>query len=199
MRERSGKSLSFFLNLHFITDKNIRFGEDSVEKMVDWALEHVPASSNPRILDIGSGNGTLLFALCDAGYATPYLSGIDYRPDAVKLARMVARTRESEEIAFHVCDFLSQLPPPHVPGPGQLDVLDLEGWDLLLDKGTYDAIALGEKDGSGESPVAAYPLRASRLLRENGYVLITCQLQPDLIPSGLTDHCPQLATLRKRS
>ncbi|KAH9959575.1 S-adenosyl-L-methionine-dependent methyltransferase [Russula dissimulans] len=133
----------------------IWFGEDSVEKMVDWALKHVPASAHPRILDIGSGNGTLLFALRDAGYAAPYLSGIDYSPDAVKLARMVARTRKSEEIAFHVSDFLSQ------------------GWDLLLDKGTYDAIALGEKDGSGNSPVAAYPMRASRLLRENGYLLIT--------------------------
>lgn len=151
----------------------IWFGEDSVEKMIDWALEHVPASSDPRILDIGSGNGTLLFALRDAGYAAPYMSGIDYSPDAVELARMVARTRESEEIAFHVCDFLSQLPPPPVPVPGQLDVLDLGGWDLILDKGTYDAIALGEKDESGKSPVAAYPLRVSRLLRENGYFLIT--------------------------
>jgi EEF1A lysine methyltransferase 2 len=167
--------------------------------MVDWALKHVPASAHPRILDIGSGNGTLLFALRDAGYAAPYLSGIDYSPDAVKLARMVARTRKSEEIAFHVSDFLSQSPPPPVPGPGQLDVLGLGGWDLLLDKGTYDAIALGEKDGSGNSPVAAYPMRASRLLRENGYLLITCQPQPDLIPSGLTNHYPQLAILRKRS
>jgi len=151
----------------------IWFGEDSVEKMVNWALEHVPPSAHPRILDIGSGNGTLLFALRDAGYAAPYLSGIDYSPDAVKLARMVARTRKSEEIAFHVSDFLSQPPPPPVPGPGQLDVLGPVGWDLLLDKGTYDAIALGEKDRSGNPPVAAYPLRASRLLRENGYLLIT--------------------------
>ncbi|KAI0288038.1 S-adenosyl-L-methionine-dependent methyltransferase [Russula brevipes] len=146
----------------------IWFGEDSVEKMVEWTLQHVPASSDPRILEIGSGNGTLLFALREAGYAAPHLTGLDYSPDAVRLARMVARSRNGERVAFHVCDFLSDLPPPPSGRPDPLG-----GWDLLLDKGTYDAIALGEKDESGRSPVAAYPVRASRLLRENGILLIT--------------------------
>ncbi|KAH9994868.1 S-adenosyl-L-methionine-dependent methyltransferase [Russula vinacea] len=154
----------------------IWFGEDSIEKMVDWTLENVPIPSEPRILEIGSGNGTLLFALRDAGYAAPHLSGIDYSPDAVRLALMIAQTRQdSEQIAFHVCDFLSELPPPPTATSGgqTLDVGLGRSWDLLLDKGTYDAIALGEKDGSGNSPVAAYPVRASKLLRDNGYLLIT--------------------------
>lgn len=157
-----------------------RFGEDSIEKMVDWTLENVPIPSEPRILEIGSGNGTLLFALRDAGYAAPHLSGIDYSPDAVRLALMIAQTRQdSEQIAFHVCDFLSELPPPPTATSGgqTLDVGLGRSWDLLLDKGTYDAIALGEKDGSGNSPVAAYPVRASKLLRDNGYLLITCKPQ----------------------
>ena len=179
-----------------------RFGEDCVEKMVDWALENVPIPSHPQILEIGSGNGTLLFALRDAGYAAPHLRGIDYSPDAVRLARMVARTRNSEQIAFHVCDFLSELPVPPPPLPPaasgqQLEADALRSWDLLLDKGTYDAIALGEKDGSGGPSVAAYPLRASKLLRENGYLLITCKPQDDLNPLG--DHWPQLAISQKRS
>jgi SAM-dependent methyltransferase len=161
-------------------NKFARFGEDSVEKMVDWTLENVPASSDPRILEIGSGNGTLLFALREAGYASRCLSGLDYSPDAVKLAQMVARARnnDSEGITFHVCDFLSEepLPPSAAPNPGRSDAL-VGGWDLLLDKGTYDAIGLGEKDASGKSPVAAYPARASRLLKEKGYFLVTCKLQ----------------------
>jgi SAM-dependent methyltransferase len=163
-------------------NKFARFGEDSVEKMVDWTLENVPASSDPRILEIGSGNGTLLFALREAGYASRCLSGLDYSPDAVKLAQMVARARnnDSEGITFHVCDFLSEespLPPTAAPNLGRSDALVVGGWDLLLDKGTYDAIGLGEKDVSGKSPVAAYPARASRLLKENGYFLVTCKLQ----------------------
>ena len=61
-----------------------------------------------------------------------------------------------------------------------LDTPDpLGGWDLLLgrDKGTYDAIALEEKDASGGSPLSGYPMRASRLLREAEYFLITCEPQ----------------------
>jgi SAM-dependent methyltransferase len=157
--------------------------------MVDWTLENAPPSTDPRILEIGSGNGTLLFALHEAGYASACLSGLDYSPDAVKLAQMVARARNdgSEGIVFHVCDFLSEeSPPAHPPAispgsaPGCSDINDaLVGrWDLLLDKGTYDAIALGEKNVDGRSPVAAYPARAARALKENGYLLITCKPQP---------------------
>ncbi|KAI9440012.1 S-adenosyl-L-methionine-dependent methyltransferase [Lactarius indigo] len=156
-------------NFHETGDEGeIWFGEDSVEKMVDWTLENVPAASGPQILEIGSGNGTMLFALRDAGYAASHLTGLDYSPDAVKLARLIAPTRNGEEIAFHLCDFLRESPPfvtgrPDAPGL----------WDLLLDKGTYDAIALGEKDELGRSPQAAYPAQASRLLKEGGYFLIT--------------------------
>jgi SAM-dependent methyltransferase len=157
--------------------------------MVDWTLENVPRSSQPQILEIGSGNGALLFALHGAGYAASHLTGIDYSPDAVKLARMVARSQNTEQVTFHVCDFISELPPPQPQQPppaspspsGQLDA-DVQGsWDLLLDKGTYDAIALGEVDESGKCPVTVYPIRASKLLRENGYFLITCKSQDNLV------------------
>jgi len=195
MRERYGESI-FYLKkkserkgVYGMVSRHCRFGEDSIEKMVDWTLENVPITSQPRILEIGSGNGTLLFALHEAGYTASHLSGIDYSPDAVKLAHMVARTQNSEQVAFHVCDFLSELPPPpslSLPSPAasaQLDAGALSSWDLLLDKGTYDAIALGEKDESGRSPVAAYPVRASKLLKEDGYLLITCKSQDNLVIS----------------
>ena len=140
--------------------------------MVHWTLENVPAASGPQILEIGSGNGTLLFALRDAGYTASHLTGIDYSPDAVKLARLIAHVRDGDEIAFHVCDFLRDPPPPAI------ERSDTSGlWDLLLDKGTYDAIALGEKDELGRCPQAAYSARASRLLKEGGYFLITCKLK----------------------
>ncbi|KAI0480547.1 putative S-adenosylmethionine-dependent methyltransferase of the seven beta-strand family [Xylariaceae sp. FL0804] len=43
-------------------------------------------------LDLGTGNGALLFALRDAGWRGPML-GVDYSGDSVELARRVARGR----------------------------------------------------------------------------------------------------------
>src|SRR6266702_703921 len=101
---------------------------------------------------------------------------------AVKLAGLIAHTRNGEEIAFHVWDFLRDSPPL---ATGRPDASGL--WDLLLDKGTYDAIALREKDELGRSPLAAYPAQASRFLKEGGYFLITCKPKFASIP--LVDHC----------
>ena len=135
--------------------------------MVDWAVENVPSSNEPYVLEVGAGNATLLLALVEAGYSASRAAAIDYSPDAVRLARLVAEQREHPDILVAECDFLAQDPPFCA---GQED-----GWDLVLDKGTYDAIALGEKDDSGLTPAARYPPRAAAILKPGGYFLITCE------------------------
>lgn len=174
--------------------KITRFGEDSVEKMTDWTAEYISQSDSPTILEIGSGNGTLLFSLVDAGYEATRLAGVDYSPDAVKLARMVAGSREGcEPISFSACDFLTEV-PSKLFGQGE------EGWDLLLDKGTYDAIALGERDESGRSPVEGYPIRAANLLKKGGHILITCKCAWFLMFVSILTHWPwKHVTLQKQS
>ncbi|KAF7773241.1 hypothetical protein Agabi119p4_5408 [Agaricus bisporus var. burnettii] len=148
----------------------IWFGEESIEKMVDWCLMHVPSLSNPAVLEVGSGNGALLFALAEAGYSQKLLIGIDYSDDAVKLSTKISATRNATEIMFSVCDFLREDPSL----PSSLEHSNVPScWDLVLDKGTYDAIALGSKDSSGRSPAGAYPHRLCRLLKPGGLFLIT--------------------------
>ena len=71
-----------------------------------------PVSSDIRILEIGSRNGTLLFTLHEAGYTPRYLSGLYYSSDTIKVACMDSRTRNSKEAGFHFCDFLLELPHP---------------------------------------------------------------------------------------
>lgn len=121
---------------------------------------------------MGSGNGTLLFGLFDSGYDPSTLHGIDYSPGAVRLSTEIAKSRGASAITFSECNFLNNDPrtPQYIRREGRIDV-----WDLLLDKGTYDAIALGEKDEKGHSPVVRYPRRVTQLLRPGGYFLITCE------------------------
>jgi len=151
----------------------IRFGEESVEKMVDWCLEHIPPSTNPAVLEVGSGNGTLLLALAESGYNQTLLVGIDYCRDAVKLAAYIAQNRNAAEVTFEECDFLKNDPPP-LPNMEATGAPAL--WDLVLDKGTYDAIALGQRDEKGKSPAAQYPTRVARFLKPGGIFLITCKI-----------------------
>ncbi|KIK10041.1 hypothetical protein K443DRAFT_126838 [Laccaria amethystina LaAM-08-1] len=162
------------------------FGTESVEKMVEWALEHVPSSSNASILEVGSGNGTLLFGLLDAGYDPITLSGIDYSRGAVSLAKEIASKRGggAQSISFSECDFLKDEPKvlDSTQGADESGV-----WDVLMDKGTYDAIALGQKDENGKSPVEKYPGRVTRLLKPGGYFLITsCNFTEDELNASFT-------------
>ncbi|KAG8954230.1 hypothetical protein FRC04_000452 [Tulasnella sp. 424] len=144
------------------------FGLDSVEKMVDWATENVPSGVKPYTLDIGSGNGTLSLALVEAGYPADRILGIDYSEDSVRLARSVAKHRSASDLRFETSDFLND-DPPQLEGMGNSE----GAWDLLLDKGTFDAIALADKSKDGPAPIDGYPARVSRLLKPGAYFLIT--------------------------
>jgi SAM-dependent methyltransferase len=155
-----------------------RFGVEAMEKMVLWALEHIPPSSDPSILEIGSGNGILLHALVEAGFSPNRLQGIDYSPGAVQLAKSIASGRG--QITFALCDVSTDDPPV-------LQHMDrLDSWDVILDKGTFDAIALGDKDEHGRSPAADYPQRVARLLKPGGLFLITCA-EPFISASARAD------------
>lgn len=160
------------------TPSSVRFGEEPVENMVAWASTHIPPTTRPHVLDIGTGNGHLLFALVEAGYDASRLTGIDYSQGSVDLSAAIAKQRDEDEapaytdITFAVCDFLdpeSSIPPPGNEGTG-------DGvWDLILDKGTYDAMSLMNKDEQGTLPLEGYVPRVVRLLRPGGHFLITCE------------------------
>ena len=142
--------------------------------MVDWIVDRYPISTDstesPSILEIGCGNGALLFAIQEAGYDPKKIHGIDYSENAISLAKSIASKKETGDatsIQFAVHDFLTEALPRNDETSS--------GWDIVLDKGTFDAISLGKKDESGHAPHWQYPRRLSALMKPGGRFLITCK------------------------
>ena len=162
----------YILLHHTYTSVAPRFGKKAMHAMVQWVKQYVPPRTDMSVLEVGSGNGALLFVLAgDAGYPAQRLVGIDYSEGAIQLAQSVARSRALTAVTFCVCDFLQEDPPLLA---GHRQAYENGAWDLILDKGTYDAIALMEKDENGRVPVEGYPMRIAKLLSPGGHFLITC-------------------------
>lgn len=147
--------------------------------MRDWASQHLPPSPSPlRIIECGCGNGTLLlsFLTSTATSSTQryHLTGIDYSAGAIGLAKGVEASRrialpEEEEVVV-----LNDVDVDWRVGDLLRDDLG-DTWDLVLDKGTFDALALSDEpvEGDGRLPSKVYPERVARMVREGGFFLIT--------------------------
>lgn len=151
--------------------------------MVGFVLDALPEPLAGSVLDVGTGNGHLLFALRDAGFRGT-LVGIDYSAASVALARLIgsrraaaAETTTEAGVRFELVDFLHD-PVPRVEGGG-------EGYDMLLDKGTFDAISLSP-GAAAATMMARYPRQACRALKHGGRLLVTtCNWTEDEIRSML--------------
>ncbi|SJM85783.1 probable N-lysine methyltransferase SEE1 [Zygosaccharomyces bailii] len=131
-------------------------------KMVQFLEEHVGIhriSLECSMVDLGTGNGHLLFELLENGFHGDML-GIDYSSQSVEFATKVAQEKDYN-IQFSAADIFDAN-----WNPGK--------YDLVLDKGTLDAIALsGLKTDNGRSLVESYSKVVEKLLFEDGVFLIT--------------------------
>lgn len=132
-----------------------------VQFLNDHEGDHGLNRAENSIIDLGTGNGHLLFTLRDEGFEGPMV-GADYSAESVRFATEVARSRrDTNEIRFIEADIFS-----NTWNPGQ--------FDIVLDKGTLDAIALsGIRDPSGRSIVHGYGSVIERILKPGGVFLIT--------------------------
>lgn len=179
--------------------------------------------AQPRILDLGTGNGSMLALLRKRGGFAGDMVGVDYSAQSVELARELQRTRghsaywsddedeeeeeESDEgedgedvegeggdlnaaiqaaketpIRFEEWDILNStalLSPSGTPisPPPTAKTLpwfpySAGGFDIVLDKGTFDAISLAE-DAKATRVCERYPDIARRLLRKDGVLVVT--------------------------
>ncbi|OHW90891.1 s-adenosylmethionine-dependent methyltransferase [Colletotrichum incanum] len=153
-------------------------------------FDHSLRQPDASFLDLGCGNGSLLFALRDEGWAGRAL-GVDYAPQSVELARRIAAQRQAssspDKDDEEMADTEDEGEDDEVKEPEfqEWDVLNgpwetvlngpqTQGWDVVLDKGTFDAICLSDdKDAQGRRICEGYRGRALRLVRPGGLLLIT--------------------------
>ncbi|ODM18957.1 hypothetical protein SI65_05574 [Aspergillus cristatus] len=149
----------------------------------------------PKVLDLGTGNGSQLALLRKKGGYRGEMVGVDYSRQSVELARALQRGRghsayrsdsDSEEedededgaeaqteggtqIRFEEYDILNPVPQ---------DTLDWfpranGGFDIVLDKGTFDAISLSEEMVAEKRVCERYPGVVVGLVREGGFLVVT--------------------------
>ncbi|KAJ3109462.1 hypothetical protein HDU96_007226 [Phlyctochytrium bullatum] len=158
----------------------IWFGEESVEKMIDWILENIP-NKDIRTIDLGCGNGHMLLEMASLGYTR--LLGVDYSQHSVDLAIKIADEQGRGQIEYKQLDILNPS-------------ADVGRFGLAIDKGTLDAISLAQDAGVAKSQYAA---SVSALLEDEGLLLLTsCNWTEDELVEIL-DQMETTATAEKVS
>ncbi|PLW58778.1 hypothetical protein PCANC_00441 [Puccinia coronata f. sp. avenae] len=174
------------------------FGSASSDEILDWIARYLPSPMTPtradfnntddghdallqvgqsdsQILDVGCGNGQLLFLLAQGGYSVDCLTGIDYSESSIKLSSQIARAKGIQGLRLEVRDILRDpIEPPLRNAPASSPHTERKGWDLITDKGTFDAICLSDARIDGRKLEAIYPERIRDLLvKPGGIFLIT--------------------------
>lgn len=109
----------------------IWFGLAAERRVVEWIVKNVPQKSMVMV-DVGCGNGHFCLSLAGKGYETIF--GLDYSDSAVKLASALAQKEDVMSVKYMSGDLLN---------PESIVPLDA---DVVIDKGTFDAICLGSVD-----------------------------------------------------
>lgn len=120
---------------------------------------------NSHVLDVGCGNAAALVYLAKE-HAFEHLTGVDYSEPGIELARkVVAKEESTQHISLEVLDLmdLDGLHARHLRGTPH-------SYDLLFDKGTFDAICLNEDKTMRSKYVSAV---VSMMKCDTSYFVIT--------------------------
>jgi len=169
----------------FLTSESFPLSPNFVPKAQN-TQEGSQHSSAPSVLDLGTGNGSSLWALRLQGDYKGMMVGVDYSQKSIDLAqRIEARYWKeqgvhargvSEEIFFKRHDIIRD--PATYISQWNMDRSN-PGFDLVLDKGTFDAISLSNDrivDNWNHRPVRIcerYPQKILQLVKMHGYLLVT--------------------------
>lgn len=160
------------------------------------ALSAEDKKKQPSVLDLGTGNGSMLALLRKRGGFVGDMVGVDYSGKSVELARELQVTRRHEayqtdsedeggfgsdddagegeggeewdEIQFEEWDILGSEDELRAGKVGWFPY-DKGGFDIVLDKGTFDAVSLMAE----KSQCERYPGISGALVRKGGFLVVT--------------------------
>lgn len=150
--------------------------EEAVVKLLDTLEEdgHIQRAGEgaSSFLDLGTGNGHMLFTLREGedgegeGAWEGVIVGVDYSPASVALARKIEKQRGLEPaVRFEEWDLLGAQPG---------DWVDTSvGFNVVLDKGTFDAISLMPQTEGEEHSCETYRRKVEPLLATGGFLVVT--------------------------
>ena len=151
-------------NENFDTDGDVGevwFGEEASVRIVDWLEDRCQEGElcqESPVLDVGCGNGVLSVDLSKAGWSD--VTGVDYSPGAVDLARKIASQQDCE-VTFSTLDILDT---------GLVSAEFSGRFKIVIDKGTFDAVSLSE---SSVRDRERYVESVAAMLQTEGIFLIT--------------------------
>ena len=181
-------------NFHEIGEEGeVWFGQDAVMRMVRFVQDYAQEHTLETVLDLGTGNGHLLFELLESvDLDATNLVGIDYSDASIHLARSIAHKRGDPypHIHFTSADLLNH---HSVHQLLTLPQAQPNGWHLVCDKGTLDAIALSSLPINGVLPIDLYSNAVQTLVKQGGIFLITsCNFTEQELIARFTSHSFQV-------
>lgn len=118
-------------------------------------------------LDLGTGNGEMLFRLREQGGFAGRMMGLDYSAASVELARKIKGAKSNDTTTMEDIDFQVW------------DIMGSERWhggafDVVLDKGTFDAVSLSaDVDRQGNRVCEGYRAQVEGMVKRGGVLLVT--------------------------
>jgi EEF1A lysine methyltransferase 2 len=132
-----------------------------LETMAD---EDILNKHETSFLDVGTGNGHFMFALRQEEWKGAMV-GTDYSQGAIELARRIGRDQGIGDISFEHWNVMTEQPGDWVPEGG---------FDVVLDKGTFDAISLSNLlNNEGRRQFESYGEKIEKLIRDDGRFIVT--------------------------